>query len=254
MDYMIKALQNLGLTEKEARVYLALLQLGQGSAYAVASKAGLKKPTTYVILGELMQKGLALKVPRTRKQLFVAKSPDEFFAAAEERFDAAKSVLPELMAMAQGEKPKVRTFYYEGIHGAREALRYRTEEMKGKELVGFYASPQDASKELIEVFLEWNEKMKGNAVRMIVPDHSSLKHWRATDQKYGRKAKVVPCKEYSANISIDVGDTFVRVLMFRELQAIIIENPDVARTMKQIFEMVWKSRPEKEQGAVEKGE
>ena len=51
-----EALQTIGLNEKECAVYLALLQLGRASAYSVAQKSGLKKPTTYVILDELIEK------------------------------------------------------------------------------------------------------------------------------------------------------------------------------------------------------
>lgn len=248
---IIEALQNLGLSEKEARIYTALLKLGRGSAYGIADEAGLKKPTTYVILGELMKKGLANKVPRTRKQLFVPKSPDELFAVAEERLSIAKSVLPQLMALAEGEKEKVRTLYYEGLSGAREMLWYHLKEMKGKELVGFYGAEPDSSAELTDVFHQYNDQLRRHAVtvRGIVPEHPTLKNWRSTDAEYGRTMKVIPYEDYSANISIDVGDIFVRILAFRELQGIIIENPDVARTMRQIFEMVWKSRLEPIVGA-----
>lgn len=67
---IIESLESLGLNEKEAKVYTALLQLGRVSAYSVSEKSGLKKPTTYVVLGELVKKGLVSKeVPRSRKQL-----------------------------------------------------------------------------------------------------------------------------------------------------------------------------------------
>ena len=69
---IIEALQNLGLTDKEARVYTALLKRGRTSAYGIAEESGLKKPTTYVILDDLIEKGLASRIPRVRKQLFVA--------------------------------------------------------------------------------------------------------------------------------------------------------------------------------------
>lgn len=238
---IIDGLLNLGLSDKEARIYVALLQLGRGSAYAVADKAGLKKPTTYVILGELMQKGLVLKVPRMRKQLFVAKPPEEFFALAEERLSMAKKVLPELMAMAFGKTPKVRSFFYEGLDGVRHALWYHLNEMKGKQFVGFYASSHEAADGFEELSLEWNDELRKKeiTIRGIVPDHPSLAKWRNRDKDYGHSIKVVPYDRYSAINSIDVGDTFVRVISFRDLQAVIIENPDVARTVRQIFEMVW---------------
>ena len=243
---IIESLESLGLNEKEAKVYMALLQLGRASAYSVSEKSGLKKPTTYVILGELVKKGLVSKVPRTRKQLFVAKSPDEFFALAEERLAVAKKALPELMAMASGEQPKVRSIFYEGLGGVRQALWYHLNEMKDKQFVGFYASPHEAAEGFEELSVQWNEELlkKGITIRGVVPEHPSLSEWRNRDSKYGHSMKIVPYESYSAVNSIDVGDTFVRIIGFRGLQAEIIENPDVARTVRQIFEMVWATVPD----------
>jgi hypothetical protein len=31
----------------------------------------------------------------------------------------------------------------------------------------------------------------------------------------------------------------MRVIMFQEQQAVIIENPTVAKAMKEVFEMIW---------------
>jgi hypothetical protein len=244
---ILESLQSLGLNEKEAKVYSTLLQLGRASAYLVADKSGLKKPTTYVILGDLLKKGLVQKVPRSRKQLFEARSPDEFFALAEERLAVAKKALPELMAMALGSTQKSRSLFFEGLHGVRQALWYRLKEMEGKQYVGFYASPHEAAEGFEELSIEWNEELfkKGITLRGIVPDHPSLKVWREErDRKYGHTAKIVPFAAYSATNSIDVGDTFVRIIGFRDLQAVIIDNSDVARTMRQIFEMLWQNLPE----------
>ena len=43
----IEALKNLGLNEKEAKVYLALLQTGKSKAYVVSKYSGLKKTTNF---------------------------------------------------------------------------------------------------------------------------------------------------------------------------------------------------------------
>lgn len=239
------ALRNLGLDIKEARVYRALSELGQSTAYAVAEKSGLKRPTVYVVLDELRMKGLVLKIPHAQKQLFIAKPPDELFAEAKERIRQAESALPELLAMLSGaSKPK--TLYFEGLDGIRRALRYGLSKFPEKELVGFYAHAGDASNELVQVFWEYSEEIKKAGVRSrgIVPEHESLKDFRAKDKEYGREMHVVPYTVYSANISIDMGEKFVRHLDFKNLQAVVIENEDIAHTMKQIFEMVWKYRQE----------
>jgi hypothetical protein len=243
---IIESLQSLGLNEKEAKVYTALLQLGRASAYSVAEKSGLKKPTAYVILGDLIEKGLVFKVPRLRKQLFAARSPDEFFAMAEERLSLAKKVLPELMAMAGGETTRVRSIFYEGLRGMRQSLWYRLKEMKRGEIVGFYATAENASEELKRLFFEWNDEIVKRKMRIrgITPLHPSLEPWEKYYRLPGWNFKFVPFDHYSANISIDVGDTFVRILMFRDLQSVIVENTDVARTVRQIFEMLWSCLPD----------
>lgn len=54
----IQALINLGLSEREARVYYALFQIKQGGALQVAQSAGIKRATTYHVLQSLVAKKL----------------------------------------------------------------------------------------------------------------------------------------------------------------------------------------------------
>src|SRR3990172_4496626 len=117
---LVESLQSIGLNEKEAKVYLALLQLGKATAYSVSIRSGLKKPTTYVILDQLVKKGYALKIPRTKKHLFIAESPEKVTALAKERFDSAREFLPELMALQKSETEKVNVSYFEGLEGIKE--------------------------------------------------------------------------------------------------------------------------------------
>ena len=51
------ALVDAGLTNAEARVYLALLELGSTTAGPVIKKAGLHRGTTYQVLQRLLEKG-----------------------------------------------------------------------------------------------------------------------------------------------------------------------------------------------------
>src|SRR5690606_32232995 len=106
MEY-IEQLISLGLNEKEAKVYLTLLSMNRATAYYVALKSGLKKPTTYVILEDLIKKGFVLKVPQEKKSLYMAKSPQECIALIQQKINEAKDILPELMAMQKKKQEKV---------------------------------------------------------------------------------------------------------------------------------------------------
>ena len=237
-----EALQTLGLNEKESAVYMALLQLGRASAYSVSEKSGLKKPTTYVVLEELIKKGLARRVPRVKKQLYMAQSPEQAFGVAEEKLALAKQKLPELAALAKGESTKVHTLYFEGVNGIKQLMEYRLKEMKGEEMVGFWATDAHVDPELTRYFTdEWGPKMNKLNITMrgVVPDDPALAPYREADAQYGREMKVLPVDEYSSEIAIDVLGDVVRIQDYKNLQGVALENADFAKTMREIFEMVW---------------
>jgi len=241
-----EALETLGLNEKESAVYITLLQLGQTSAYAISLKSGLKKPTTYVVLDELIRKGLVQKVPRVRKQLYVANPPDQAFAVAQEKLTFAREKLPELLALTKGERTKVNAIYFEGVDGIKQLMEHRIKEMEGQEMVGFWATDTNADPELSRYFKEeWAQKMLklGITMRGIVPKDPFLTPYREVDTLYKRKMKAIPPAQYSSEVAIDVIGDVVRIQDYKNLQGVAIENTEVAKTMKEIFEMVWKSLP-----------
>jgi len=73
---MLKELQDLGLSEKEARVYLAALELGQTTADKLAKHAKVNRSTTYVQLESLMKVGLMSTHEERKKTVFAPESPE----------------------------------------------------------------------------------------------------------------------------------------------------------------------------------
>lgn len=239
----VKALENLGLSEKEAKVYLALLELGQASAYKVAQKSGVKKPTTYVLLDELRQKELVVKMPGDKTQMFIAKSPEDFFNTTKGRVLSATETLPEILSVMRKQN-KVRTMYFEGTEGLQQALWYEMKNNKSKELVGFYALSENVDKEIYDMTWKWAEDMKkyNISLRGFVPTHDTITDYRKADKKYNREMRELPYEDYSSETSMDVMGDFVRIIDLTKdsPQAIIIENERTAKMIKQIFEMMWK--------------
>ncbi|MDO8474509.1 MAG: helix-turn-helix domain-containing protein [bacterium] len=77
MDILPLELRKLGLKEKEARVYLAGLELGPESLQNIARKSEITRPTAYGIVRALQEKGLFREVQQGKKRLFVANSPEK---------------------------------------------------------------------------------------------------------------------------------------------------------------------------------
>lgn len=244
MEHLLTPLQNLGLSEKEAKIYIALLQLGPATPYQIAKKAELKRPTAYVIAEELVEKGLIVHVPGEEKKRYIARTPDAFIEEREVKLRQAKAILPELRSFQKGTAEKPSIMYFEGVEGLRQAYRYKQKELHGKEIVGFFASAEDASPEVMKVFLEWNDyKAKyGPKVRGLTVDKSTLDPFaKFLDPIKGSiTAKFMPPELYSAEVSIESCDNqFVRICLIESVQTLIIESPKFAKAIKETLELLW---------------
>ena len=70
-------LKNLGLSDNEAKVYTAMLELGPATVLEISAKAGVNRPTTYVQVESLKKMGLVSTQTKGKKQLFIAQSPEQ---------------------------------------------------------------------------------------------------------------------------------------------------------------------------------
>jgi predicted transcriptional regulator len=241
MNEILQSLSNLGLTDKESRVYLAILKLGEATVGDISDEAMIKRPTTYLVLDELRKKGMVLKIPYAKKTIFQAKSPDDFYKQAIENIDQFERVLPKMRAMNPRQK-SVKTLYFEGLQGLKEALFYRINDLHGEIISGFWAKDSGVEPKTLELLNQWgkqNQKNK-NVLTGITPDHESIRKLKEIyPEEYGQ-ITLVPTEEYSSDISIDVTKDFVRIIDPHNLKGIIIENDKVADAIKQIFEIVKK--------------
>jgi DNA-binding MarR family transcriptional regulator len=246
MDHLVEPLKNLGLSEKEAKIYLALLQLGPSTPYQIAKKAELKRPTAYVIAEELVEKGLIVHVPGEEKKRYIARTPDAFIEERSERLQAARAILPELRSFQKGTSEKPSILYYEGSEGIRQAYDYKKRELHNKEIVGFFASGEDIAPQVNKVLLDWNEyrEKHGTKARGLTVDHATLAPYaRFLDPLKGRfQAKFMPPELYSARVSIESCDKqFVRICLMESVQVLVIESPKFAVAIAEVFELLWKS-------------
>ena len=62
------------------------------------------------------------------------------------------------------------------------------------------------------------------------------------DKAYDRDIKVVPFQEYSSKVSLYTIADLVFVSDFENLQVMVLENSEVAKTLRQVFEMVWNGK------------
>ena len=95
------ALVNLGLSEIEAKLYLALLGLGGSRASAVARTTGIKRTTVYAILKNLANQGFVTMYLRGSTQLYYAERPNRIKNTLNKKMAAFTDLIPQLEAMTK---------------------------------------------------------------------------------------------------------------------------------------------------------
>jgi len=99
---VLKRLQGLGLSAKEARVYLALLPHSGIGSSKIISATGLHGQFVYNALNKLEELGLAKHVIERGRKKFSAASPLRLLSLAEEKKQVAQNVARELQLRFQG--------------------------------------------------------------------------------------------------------------------------------------------------------
>ncbi len=241
---LLQALTNIGLSEKEAAVYLALLSLESSTAYRIAEKCNVKKPTVYVILEDLRAKGLVLKVPHPKKALFSARSLEEYLFEHEQKIRATHTLLPLFSNLRQS--PTTNVFFFSGLKGMQDALAHKFAEMQEKTYISFYCSLENTSREVRELYDAWDKKAIAHDTHFKVLRARKKDRGTEEDDAHLTKeerahisVKYIENALYPGNISFEVGTDFIRITDAHSLFATIIDDPHTALAMRQIFTIIW---------------
>ena len=235
-----KSLIRSGLTKPEAKTFLAALELGEASATQIAAKAGVKRPSVYLILETLKAKGLINTFKKRGKSMFYAEDPRVIERQLEERKQAVQDVLPELLSLANTltKKPKIR--YYEDDPGIEEIFKDMLN-YPDSIISSWYS---DAFKlfdsEFIYKYFIPKRREKKILSRSIMPDTKASRAIVSANAEELRQTKLIPETFFKPNIQINLyGGCKVAILSYKEKIGLIIESVDMFHGLKGIFDTMW---------------
>lgn len=234
----------VGLNDKEAEVYLALIALGKGTVSRIMLRAGLNRTTGYDILNSLVAKGLASISGKEPKQEYAAEPPEFFktFAAtqAEEaraRATTAEALVSELATLYHVEgRPRIR--FYEGRDGLKTVYE---DTLTAHEPILAYANVDDMHRALPNYFPDYYRRRakKKIAIHAIIPKTEIGVERASHDMEEMRETALVPPDAYNFSPEINVYDNKVMIASWREKLGIIIESAEIADAMKTIYKLAW---------------
>jgi sugar-specific transcriptional regulator TrmB len=240
-----KFLMDIGLSEKEVLVYLALLPVESSSVIELSSTTKINRTTLYPILEDLMNKSLVSEVKQDKKVRFQAEPPEriETFvhsrkAQLEEQEKVLEDIIPQMRGLVRqtGEKPVVKV--YEGREGILKSIEAHYEVANG-ETEEYLIYPRGAIKELFSA----KEQEKARKARLNRKVHMNSIFTSETEYPSDETATRYRVKDLQHKIKSEIGVYADRTrihIISEHMSAIDIKSKDLADTMKALFELAIK--------------
>jgi len=243
---LINELQKIGLSDKEAKVYLTMLELGQVSVQEISKKSGVNRATTYVILDSLMQKGLCSTYHKDKKEFYMAESPERIISVLElhkneidEQQKQIIELMPQLKAIynKQESKPVVR--FFEGKDGLKTMIQ---EQMDSNAKILRMAFSVDDLKRIFtaeEMEQAYNDRVaKKVKVKALLTTKSGV-DYRQNPSDLDQRLKLSET-EFPIHCDIALFDNKIRIASLKDkLNGVIIEDENIYKTFVSLFELAW---------------
>ena len=231
-------LQQFGLNEKETSIYLACLELGTATVLQLSKKSAIKRPTCYLILDELIRRGLVSVVAKNNKTLYVAENPETIQNMLEERLRSIREAMPLLQALYHAEKQKPRVKMYEGRTAMMKV--YEEEIYRSKEIL-FFGSIHH----ILQHFPDAIERFQKLALGRQIRSRELVSHY-PEDYEYARKVgssrNQIRFSPVGLSFKIDAALVRNKIFLFSVGQdhfVTVIESQNIYDSFLTLFEMAW---------------
>lgn len=225
-------LRKIGLSEKEARVYLLCLESGRTSVQNIALKSGMSRPTVYRILEALRHKDLVEKFTKSSKAI-AAKSPDEILGMlrtekrkVEEKEREFVRIISLLKNKYLGNENEIK--FYAGKEGEKFLLDdfATTPEQK---IFAVFSSVSDSQINALENIYKSNRKRLGKIeIREIFPEENAKSRLPFVERK------TIP--------SLSLPGTLIicdKIIYLQKGESFSVEQESIVKIVRLLLDALW---------------
>jgi sugar-specific transcriptional regulator TrmB len=243
-ETLLKLLEQAGFTEKEARVYLALLELGRGRVSDIAKKADLKRTIIYVILEGLIKRGYVTEVPGGKINIYQSIDPSSIIDQLKTVTKNFSEMLPVFRTLSSKGKRRPKISYHES---KQSILKVYDEMSNAKEafMVSAYSRLQKHFPGAIE---NWTENLtKGiyelKAKHLIPHKPNEIEIGRQFIRAKQKVKTLIDLRNLNMDFVIYKNKLAITSLE-DELFMVVIESEELVKSMLPLFEIAWQKGEE----------
>lgn len=242
---MLQLLQKIGFTEKEAQIYLTVLEFNEAIPSTVARRTGIKRANTYQILENLEKRGMLSHVKREGSLFFQAVKPELFIESERKKQEEMKSsldtlatALPELSSLHLfPNTPQMAVF-----KGKSGIIQIMEDTLTTKTELLCWANPEIVFHLLKDYYPSYIEKKVSRKIWLkgiFCYDPIGL-HFKNRSKEELREVYLIPKEEYPFKNEINIYDDKVAIISHEDEIGVIIQNQNIANTQRAIFNLGFK--------------
>jgi sugar-specific transcriptional regulator TrmB len=243
----VSVIEDAGLSPLEAKLYGGLLEIKEGTMTDLAKQAGIKRSSGYNTIGRLETLGLISKIIRGKRTYYSAIHPRRLLQIATLRQKQIEENLPKMVGayFGEGEKPKIQMF--ESMDAVRDVYKEAFERLKSGEELCIFTNIGRVIEQFPEVPAAFKKIVgtivyKSHVRELILGDDAGYEYAQNIRQKLGKgyqlrlSGKNLP---FGDNEQFVFKDKIIYFSLQKNIFVVVIENEDLAKTQKAMFEMAW---------------
>jgi sugar-specific transcriptional regulator TrmB len=235
-------LQQLGLNKTQAKAYLTLVRHGSITPPELAEKTGETRTNAYSVLDKLVELGLAKKDDSKKKLVYRVENPVALEKLVKQQRDEAlqrekliKDSMPALLNFfyTYSEQPGVR--FFQGKDGIEEIYKDHLRTGKTTRIIRSWKDRDFFGKGVYNV---WRKRPAKHGIKtvMLSPDVPDANNDPELDKILLWSRTWMRKDDYTAPVEWDIYGDKVSIISFgEEAMGMIIESPQIAESMRQIF-------------------
>jgi sugar-specific transcriptional regulator TrmB len=237
-------LQQAGFTQKEAQIYLALLELGKGDVTEIAKTAELKRSIVYVIIEGLIEKGYVTQLPNRKINTYQAIDPGVIVTQIKTTSKNLVEMLPYLRSLSSKSEHKPRIHYIDSI----DAIMKIYDDMNNYKDQFFVSSYSEIEKHFPGAIKKWVAGFKRGHYnfqgRHLIPDNPDDLKFADDLLSIKQKIRTIPGVE-KIKMDFAVYGNKIAITSFEEKPYVVmLQSKDLVDSIMPIFEIAWTSGKE----------
>jgi sugar-specific transcriptional regulator TrmB len=233
----ISALQELNLSEREAKVYLHLLELGPSIASKTTARSSLNRTLVYDTLNSLIRKGLVTSTIKENVKYFSAIQPAKLLELLHEKERNLREIIPTLESLNRNAGEMTRVDVFSGKEGFKTFMNDLIKE--GKTLYGLGYTAQGPQINPI-FYNHWQKRRVQEKIARKYLVTQEVAQLPVTNDSLTEIRILPEGLELPSSTIVYGHKTLIFFPQEKELTAILIESKGIAKSHKEFFKLLWK--------------